>query len=74
MDVAMPLMAGDEATRQIKLQLPRARVLALSMFEEADMAEAMRQAGAEAYLLKTAPSDELLAAIRGRPGPPGERA
>jgi DNA-binding NarL/FixJ family response regulator len=66
MDVAMPLMAGDEATRQIKLHLPRARVVALSMFEEADMAEAMRQAGAEAYLLKTAPSDVLLAAIRGR--------
>lgn len=66
MDVAMPLMAGDEATRQIKLHLPRARVVALSMFEEADMAEAMREAGAEMYLLKTAPSDELLAAIRGR--------
>ncbi len=65
-DVAMPLMSGEEATRQIKLHLPRARVVALSMFEEADMAEAMRQAGAEAYLLKTAPSDELLAAIRGR--------
>ena len=66
MDAAMPLMAGDEATRQIRLHLPNVRVVALSMFEEADMAEAMRQAGAEAYLLKTAPSDELLAAIRGR--------
>ena len=65
MDAAMPLMAGDEATRQIKLHLPGIRVVALSMFEEADMAEAMRHAGAEAYLLKTAPSDELLAAIRG---------
>jgi CheY-like chemotaxis protein len=73
MDVAMPLMAGDEATRQIKLQLPQARVVALSMFEEADMAEAMRQAGAEAYLLKTAPSDELLAAIRGRASPESGR-
>lgn len=52
----MPLMAGEEATRQIKLQLPNVRIVALSMFEEADMAEAMRQAGAEAYLLKTAPS------------------
>lgn len=65
MDAAMPLMAGDEATRQIKLHLPNVRIVALSMFEESDMAEAMRRAGAEAYLLKTAPSDELLAAIRG---------
>jgi len=28
------------------------------------MAERMRRAGAETYLLKTAPSEELLAAIR----------
>ncbi len=73
MDVAMPLMAGEEATRQIKHHLPGVRVVALSMFEEADMAEAMRQAGAESYLLKTAPSDELLAVIRGRPSPEGGR-
>ncbi|MCL5280959.1 MAG: response regulator, partial [Planctomycetes bacterium] len=73
MDVAMPLMAGEEATRRIKHHLPGVRVVALSMFEEADLAETMRQAGAAAYLLKTAPSDELLAAIRGRPGPQGEK-
>jgi DNA-binding NarL/FixJ family response regulator len=67
MDVAMPLMAGDEATRQIKLHLPKTRVIALSMFEEAGVAETMQQAGAEGYLLKTAPFEELLTAIRGTP-------
>ncbi len=71
MDVAMPVMAGDEATRQIKSQWPDVRVVALSMFEERDMSEAMRRAGAERYLLKTAPSDEMLAAIRGRPAAAG---
>jgi DNA-binding NarL/FixJ family response regulator len=30
------------------------------------MLEKMRRAGAEGYILKTAPSEELLAAIRGR--------
>ena len=35
------------------------------MFDEAQMAETMRQAGAEIYLVKTAPSEQLLAAIRG---------
>ncbi len=66
MDVAMPLIEGDEATRQIKQHLPDTRVVALSMYEEEETRERMRRAGAEAYVLKTAPSEELLAAIRGR--------
>jgi len=65
MDVSMPVLGGDEAARRIKRHLPGVRIVALSMFEEKGMAEAMRAAGAEAYLLKTAPSDQLLAAIRG---------
>jgi len=67
MDVAMPLINGDDATRQIKLHLPQTRVIALSMYEEPDLIEKMRLAGAESYLLKTAPSDRLVAAIRDRP-------
>jgi PAS domain S-box-containing protein len=67
MDVAMPLINGDDATRQIKLHLPRTRVIALSMYEDAEEVEKMRQAGAEGYILKTAPSEQLLAAIRGHP-------
>jgi CheY-like chemotaxis protein len=66
MDVSMPVMPGDEATRQIKLQLPQTRVVALSMHDDARIAERMRRAGAAAYLIKTAPSQDLLAAIRGR--------
>jgi PAS domain S-box-containing protein len=66
MDVSMPLMNGDEATRQIKRYLPRTRVVALSMHEQTETVENMRRAGADSYVLKTAPSEELLAAIRGR--------
>ncbi len=66
MDVVMPLINGDDATRQIKTHLPRTRVIALSMYEEPDMVEKMRRAGAESYILKTAPSEELLAALRGK--------
>ena len=66
MDVAMPLIDGDEATRQIKMHLPRTRVIALSMYGDEDSIERMREAGAEAYVLKTAPSEEMLAAVRGK--------
>jgi DNA-binding NarL/FixJ family response regulator len=66
MDVSMPLIDGDEATRQIKRHLPNTRVVALSMFEDPDTAERMHAAGAEAYILKTAPAEDLLAVIRGK--------
>ena len=55
----------DEATRQIKRHLPQTRIIALSMHDEVQVTDRMRSAGATAYLLKTAPSEELLAAIRG---------
>ena len=65
MDVSMPVMSGDEATRQIKRHLPQTRIIALSMYEDPRRWSRMHQAGAESYVLKTAPSEELLAAIRG---------
>jgi len=65
MDVSMPVMTGDEATRRIKECLPNTRVVALSMSQDPDTVERMHQAGADGYVLKTAPSEELLAAIRG---------
>ena len=66
MDVSMPVLSGDEATRQIKKDLPQTRIIALSMWDESDVREKMYRAGAESYVLKTAPSEELLAAIRGK--------
>jgi PAS domain S-box-containing protein len=65
MDVSMPEVDGEEATRQIKAHLPQTRVVALSMHEEPFVAEQMQRAGAETYVVKTAPSEELFAAIHG---------
>jgi PAS domain S-box-containing protein len=71
MDVSMPHMDGIEATRLIKNALPNVRVIGLSMFEEGEQAEAIRRAGAEAYLAKSGPVSALFDAVRrwGAPGP-----
>jgi PAS domain S-box-containing protein len=66
MDVSMSRMNGIEATRRIREQIPQIRVIGLSMHAEADMAEQMRLAGAETYLTKSGPPDDLIAAIRAR--------
>jgi CheY-like chemotaxis protein len=66
MDVSMPLMSGDQATRQIKSFLPQTRVLALSMYDETEKKQKMFEAGAEGYILKTVSAEELLAAIQGK--------
>lgn len=69
MDVSMPGMNGIEATRIIHGQLPQVRIIGLSMFDQAERAQAMLQAGATKYLTKSDAADELVAAIRACAGP-----
>lgn len=63
MDVAMPGMDGIEATRKIKEGHPEIRIIGLSMFDDADTAQEMIDAGAELYLSKAGPSEQLITAI-----------
>jgi len=69
MDVSMPVMNGVEATRTIHAEFAGIRVIGLSMFEEPEQPEAMRQAGAVGYLSKNDSVEALLAAIRGGGAP-----
>ncbi len=64
MDVSMPVMDGIEATRAIRAGSPQVQVVGLSMFEDAEQAQRMRQAGAADYVAKTSATEVLLSAIR----------
>ena len=64
MDITMPTMNGIEATRSIKSEMPDCRIIALSMHEREDMEQAMREAGATAYVSKDVPWDELNSVIQ----------
>ncbi|WP_394618540.1 response regulator [Lentzea sp. JNUCC 0626] len=64
MDLRMPVMDGVEATRALQARAELPRVLALTTFDTDEDAFAALQAGASAFLLKNAPPDDLLGAIR----------
>lgn len=64
MDIAMGDLSGMEATREIKEQAPRVKVLALTMHDREEYFFAMLKAGALGYVLKESGPDELIAAIR----------
>ncbi|MCS7247107.1 MAG: response regulator transcription factor [Anaerolineales bacterium] len=64
MDLAMPLLNGLEATRQICKHNPRAKVLVLTMHENEEYIRQILAAGAMGYILKDAAARELLGAIR----------
>ena len=64
MDVAMPGLNGVETTRQLKRDLPRVGVVALSMHVDERFVVEMLRAGAVGYLCKKCDSEELLTAIR----------
>jgi DNA-binding NarL/FixJ family response regulator len=64
MDIAMPLMNGLEATRQITKQLPATRVLVLSTYGDDDYVRQLTESGAAGYLVKQSAAQDLLRAIR----------
>jgi DNA-binding NarL/FixJ family response regulator len=64
MDIAMPLLNGLEATRQIRKAVPDAKVLILSAHSDAAYVEQVAELGAVGFLLKQTSSQNLAAAIR----------
>lgn len=64
MDVRMPEMDGIEATRRITAELVDTKVIVLTTFDLDDYVYGALRAGASGFLLKDAPPDDLIAAIR----------
>ena len=64
MDVAMPLLNGIEATRQLAGDGPGMKIVALSMHSDRRFVSEALKAGASGYVLKDGAFDELITAIR----------
>jgi DNA-binding NarL/FixJ family response regulator len=64
MDLQLPGLDGIEATRRVHRLLPSAHIVALTVFEEPSTVVAAICAGAEGYILKRTPPDELLDQLR----------
>ena len=63
MDINLPGMKGVECVRQLKIILPKAQILMLTVYEDSDSLFNSLKAGASGYLLKRTASARLLEAI-----------
>jgi DNA-binding NarL/FixJ family response regulator len=64
LDIAMPLLNGLDATRQLKRLMPEVQVIFLTVSEAPDLVAEAFRAGASGYLLKNSAASELWLAIR----------
>jgi DNA-binding NarL/FixJ family response regulator len=63
LDIAMPLLNGLDAARQLKQQMPDVKVIFLTVSEDPDLAAEAFRAGASGFLLKNSAASELMQAI-----------
>lgn len=62
-DLAMPLLNGLDAGRELKKLMPGIKLVFLTMNPDPDLASEAFRIGASGYLLKNSPGEELLQAI-----------
>jgi len=63
-DVAMPILNGLDAGRQVKAMLPCVKLVYLTMNPDVDVAAEAFARGASGYLLKTCAASEMVRAVR----------
>ena len=64
LDIAMPVLNGLDAGRQVKKMLPAVKLVYLTMNPDADVAAEAFERGASGYLLKTCAATEMVLAVR----------
>ena len=64
LDIQMPGASGIEVTRQLRARFPGVKVLILTAYDDDPYVFALLRAGADGYILKTAPAEELVRAVR----------
>lgn len=64
MDLQMPVLDGVEATRRLAAEAPGVKVLILTTYDSDQSIVRAVEAGAAGYLLKDAPTEHLLEAIK----------
>jgi DNA-binding NarL/FixJ family response regulator len=64
MDLRMPEMGGVEAIKQLRKRTPSAHVIVLTTYDAENEVLTAIEAGATGYLLKDAPREELIRAVR----------
>ena len=62
-DIKLPGMSGFECVAKLKAVIPELRVLILTTYQESDLIFNCLRAGANGYLLKEMPAEELIQAI-----------
>ncbi len=62
-DINLPGMSGIECVAKLKARLPALHVLMLTTYEDSDLIFDSLRAGANGYLLKNMPPEELIAAV-----------
>jgi len=63
-DLMLTSLSGLEVTREVGKRVPRTHIVALSMHSNESYVLAALKNGAEAYVLKDAPSTEIVQAVR----------
>ena len=64
MDLSMPIMGGLEATRRIRKEHPKTRVLALTQYDDSEYVIPVIEAGACGFVTKMVAFSELATAIQ----------